>query len=737
MSKGALLLLVILVLASFAEVTLDAVRVEEAPVLDGELNDSCWGEASVIEGFIQRDPLPGEPSTELTRFRLCYTEYALYAAFECTDSEPAGIVSRLRRRDSSLTNDDNVDLWIDPTGAGLQLYYFATNPRGCKFDCLYNHRATHSNYQYDAHWNVAAAVNPGGWAAEFEIPFSNFKFDYDPDQPWLFNAGRVIRRKSEETYAVEVPYDHNMFYTEDAVRLTGIEGVSQGLGLEIVPYAKGDYRIYPLLSEDDKYDFNGIGGVDIDFDIGSNLTLATTVLSDYAEIDLDPDQYQIGFGQLYTPETRPFFLRDSNYFYTVPCTAFYSRRIGKRLFDSDGIYHDAQIVAGGRLTGKLGPVGIGAFYAHTDEAVTDISSEPESDWGVARVTLDVAPNSFIGIVGAGRLARAVELEGIGTQPAYDFGSYGLDFDVYWEESVWNVWGGMLATYDSRYEKNDIEDQFTASLGLCYRMNNFETWVFYNDAAPRFNIDETGYIYTTNLRNFQVNVGYDFVFGDSTFRNLSISAQVQMMLSRDWEYDFQQYTFMIGSATNFNWHFSAGCVFGSDGLYYGPDDPQSFVLGTVNISTDPSAPIHLYSETWYGDLIDYTTFSVGDLLHQNAGLIVHPFPELSLEAELEYNQWWMREGEFAGDYNLLLWRGTVSYLFTRELYLRLFGQGAKADPPEYYSENGRYVFRALLGWEFLPDSNIYLAYEQWRDDSGGDFTLINQGVFLKADYFLQL
>ncbi|MCK4594815.1 hypothetical protein KAU45_09965, partial [bacterium] len=211
---------------------------------------------------------------------------------------------------------------------------------------------------------------------------------------------------------------------------------------------------------------------------------------------------------------------------------------------------------------------------------------------------------------------------------------------------------------------------------------------------------------------------------------------QMMLSRDWEHDFQQYTFLLGTATSFNWHFSAGCIFGSDGLFYGPDDPQPFVLGVVNINTDPSAPIHLYSETWYGDLVDYTTFSVGDLLHQDAGLTVHPFPELSLEAELEYNRWWMRENEFVGDYDLLLWRGTISYLFTRELYLRLFGQGAKADPPEYYYENGRYVFRALLGWEFLPDSNVYLAYEQWRDDSGGDFALINQGVFLKADYFLQ-
>ena len=84
---------------------------------------------------------------------------------------------------------------------------------------------------------------------------------------------------------------------------------------------------------------------------------------------------------------------------------------------------------------------------------------------------------------------------------------------------------------------------------------------------------------------------------------------------------------------------------------------------------------------------------------------------------------MRDEEDVSDYDLVMWRGTVEYLHSREVFLRLFGQGST------YSDV--YTFRALIGWEYQPDSNIYLAYEQWRDNSESDFRITNQGLFLKV------
>ncbi len=715
--------LLLLPLAGGSAATHQAIRVDDAPVIDGRLVDPCWALANPWEGFTQRDPSPGEASTEQTNVHLVYTEHALYVAFECFDTQMDRVVARLRHRDMSVYNDDNIDFWVDPTGTGRQLYYFSTNPAGVKYDSFYTNRANYRNEQWDAHWNLATATEDDRWIAEFEIPFTNFKFESDVDRPWLFNAGRVIRRSGEETYIVSVPYDHSMFFTEDAVRLTGFDGIAAGVGIKLVPYSKSDFRHYPELSGDDENDFTPRAGVDVDVDIGRNLTLASAFFPDFAEIDLDPDQYQIGLDQVFVPETRPFFLRDVNYFRTVDFMPFYSRRIGKRLFDDNGIYQDADIVAGARLTGKTGPFGIGGFYAHTQEALW----EPESDWGVARLTYDTAPNSYVGAMATGRAARTVTYQG-SEQEAYEFASLGADFEHFFGENSWNSWGALVVTNDTRFEKNRFDEQYGATLGVGHRRDGFQVWGRYRDTAERFTTDETGYLDIGNLRSFRGGAGYQFGFGNALFRNLALEVEGGQDRQRDWGRGLDQYEVSARTLTRFNWRFSLTGMYGEDYLYYGPGQRDAWTLGILGLSTDPAGKAQLNAETWYGSLADYTTLSWGRLFSERAEVALHPLSRLGLTGVLRYSKWWMRDGEPSEDYDVTIWQGIAEYLFTRELFFRLFGQGS--------DQTDLYTFRALLGWEFLPDSNIYLAYEQWRDDSEDDFELVNQAVFLKIDYFLQ-
>jgi hypothetical protein len=57
---------------------LHAVRVVDAPVIDGRLDEPIWTTAVPISGFRQRDPVEGEPASEETVLRLAYDEDALY-----------------------------------------------------------------------------------------------------------------------------------------------------------------------------------------------------------------------------------------------------------------------------------------------------------------------------------------------------------------------------------------------------------------------------------------------------------------------------------------------------------------------------------------------------------------------------------------------------------------------------------------------------------------------------------
>ncbi|MBD3400504.1 MAG: hypothetical protein GF399_09245 [Candidatus Coatesbacteria bacterium] len=728
MLKRSLMLLLLPVLVLGVE-SYQARRLDCPPELDGDLDEACWENAEPLEGYIQRDPDTGEPSTETTRLYIGYTEYALYVAIESLDSEPTGIVSNLRRRDTSLGMDDNVDIWFDPTGSGQSLYYFGTNPAGIKADVLYSNRANYRSQQWDAHWDVATRITDEGWTAELEIPFSNFKFEEDPGRPWLFNAGRVIRRKSEETYVVPVPYDHNMFYVEDALELTGIENITQGVGVKLAPYAKGEYRNLPETGNGDIDDWKGIGGLDFDVDLGRSLTLAGTVLPDFAEIDLDPDQYQIGLDPVYVTETRPFFLRDSTYFNFIHYTPFYSRRIGQRLFTSEGLYEDSQILAGGRLTGRLGRFGVGGFYAHTGEAVTDLDAEPESDWAVGRLSYELGQGSFIGAMGTARFARSVETDWDTVLPAYDYATYGADFDLYFADGLWNTWGSVVGSYDSRDPENTFEDQFAINGGVSFSKGNFSNYIEYSDNAPQFDINETGFFWgIPNARSFIYSAEYKLRFDQSFLRNLRFWGKANLTYGRDWEPAFAQYDMQVGTTTNFLWNFTVQGSVGYDNLYYNPGEKDLWWYTQFNVESDFAKPIWLGNFALYGQMVDYTTMGYGDLLADTAILIIQPIPSLRLSAEYNFYDWSFGPAEGVEDYQINIWQATADYLFTRELYFRLFTQGS--------DQNDLYTFRGLLGWEFLPDSHVYLAYERWYDNDADEFELVNQGVFLKVDYTLQ-
>ncbi len=65
-----------------------AVRVDEAPVLDGALDDAIWLRASVIDQFVQQEPEEGVPATERTEVLILYDAKNLYIGLRAHDSQP-------------------------------------------------------------------------------------------------------------------------------------------------------------------------------------------------------------------------------------------------------------------------------------------------------------------------------------------------------------------------------------------------------------------------------------------------------------------------------------------------------------------------------------------------------------------------------------------------------------------------------------------------------------------------
>ena len=113
---------------------------------------------------------------------------------------------------------------------------------------------------------------------------------------------------------------------------------------------------------------------------------------------------------MFFPEKRPFFLENAQTFQVGQPQAidlFFSRRIG---LSASGQPMD--IIAGGRLSGKLGGNNIGLLNMQTRDAVNDRTGENvarANNFSIIRLQREVGHSNFGAILvnrqGVGRLAR--------------------------------------------------------------------------------------------------------------------------------------------------------------------------------------------------------------------------------------------------------------------------------------------------------------------------------------------
>ncbi|MBI4264536.1 MAG: hypothetical protein HY657_09185 [Acidobacteria bacterium] len=82
-------------------VTVRAVRVPEAIVLDGRLDDRLYRETDAIGDFVQMEPRAGQPATEKTEVWIGYDDRALYVGARLWESDPSRRVTSDMRRDAN------------------------------------------------------------------------------------------------------------------------------------------------------------------------------------------------------------------------------------------------------------------------------------------------------------------------------------------------------------------------------------------------------------------------------------------------------------------------------------------------------------------------------------------------------------------------------------------------------------------------------------------------------------
>ncbi len=373
----------------------EATRIEDAqaPTIDGDLSDAAWSRAKIISEFYQVEPKGGEPATEHTEVRVLYDSDALYFSFYCHDSDPEHIPLGAKARDTNVVNGDFVRIYLDPNLTRRNGYAFEVNVLGGREDGLLSNNSE-PIYQWNAIWAAKTKRVPDGWTVEIEIPFRSISFDANR-KDWGFDLYRRMWRISQRVRWTSADPTINTFDLTRSGLLTGIEGISQGLGLDIQTFGTVRYKHEwdPLFSEDDtKLALSG----NLFYKITPNLTATLTANPDFSNTPLDNRRINTTRFALFFPETRDFFLQDASAFefggrsFQVDPngSAFVSRNIGL----VDGL--PVSIVAGGKLSGTIGDWNVGAFSALADGLVGSDSQV----LSVVRVSHPVLAESKIGVM---------------------------------------------------------------------------------------------------------------------------------------------------------------------------------------------------------------------------------------------------------------------------------------------------------------------------------------------------
>lgn len=380
--------------------TVSIPRVERAPTLEDFLemkpNGAMEGKLAKVEGFIQRVPSDGQPSTQRTEVYLGYDDKNLYSIFVCFDSEPQKIRARLAPREN-VFGDDIVEIMLDTFHDERRAYAFITNPLGIQLDALFNEggggfRGFDSSF--DTLWYSRGRLTDQGYVVWMAIPFKSLRFPSTDKQTWGLLFNRDIPRLNEETF-----WPHYSSRIEGRLNQTatleGLENISPGRNIQLIPF--GVFRSFrapderdPLRPQFEREQADFDAGLDAKFVFRDSLVLDLAVNPDFSQVESDEPQVTVNQRfEVFFPEKRPFFIENASFFAT-PINLVFSRRIADPQF-------------GVRLTGKAGPYALGAFVIDDEAPGKSVAPDDPLDdsralFAIFRVNRDIGKQSTLGFI---------------------------------------------------------------------------------------------------------------------------------------------------------------------------------------------------------------------------------------------------------------------------------------------------------------------------------------------------
>ncbi|OGV52500.1 MAG: hypothetical protein A2017_19095 [Lentisphaerae bacterium GWF2_44_16] len=178
-----------------------AEKTDITPVIDGNINESCWDKAEWQTGFSSLTSNP-EPSQK-TRFKVLYDNERLYFAVECFEENIDKLKIDTKEKDGPAYLDDSIEIFLIPykdipdDPNWRMFYHFIVNAGGALYD--ETSLACVNNPKWNCPWKAATKIHKTSWTAEVSIPFFAFDITGETGMIWRLNVTRNRRAGNAES----------------------------------------------------------------------------------------------------------------------------------------------------------------------------------------------------------------------------------------------------------------------------------------------------------------------------------------------------------------------------------------------------------------------------------------------------------------------------------------------------------------------------------------------------------
>lgn len=698
------------------------IETEDRLVFDGNVTESFWEKIEPATGFRMQEPVEGDPASERTEVYIAYTEDALYLGVTLYDSDPSGIKAYQKRRDDRITSDERFVWILDTFNDQRSAYFMEINPNAMRTDGLINvGQGSSVNLNWDGTWDARAVIGDFGWSAEIRIPFSTLNFNPD-SEAWGINFMRVIRRKSETVLWSGYGRSQGIERPQNAGMLTGLRNLSQGLGLEVVPYGIVN-NSREETETGSQMSTTGDAGLDINYSITPSLKASLTLNTDFAEAEVDQRQINLTRFPLRFPEQRDFFLEGANIYEYAPSSfvyPYFSRRIGLRGGEQ------IPITYGARLLGNAGDYNLALLHVRTGEQG---EVQPEN-FSVARIRRNIGSESTVGIV---YTRRATEGGDEMNPPLQDRHTFGTDLelgtssflgDKNLQFQAFFVVHNAPSTLD---DSTNVWDRSTRGLRLNYPNRPWFGHVSYREFGTSFD-PAVGFVERAGFRRLQPSIGYSpLARRIDWIRDFQWGIRYEHLTDLDFELLTQQLGFTLLGMT----------LESGDGIEFSVSQNYERLQRPFDIKRDGSViiPLDEYT-TWsasvgvesaaYRRISAFADFNFGEYWSGTRQRItltlqVRPLPGFRLSPEYVHTDVDLAEGSFSTD----LWRFEGNFDFTNNLFL--------TTKIQFDNLSDLLGLNTRFRWIIRPGSDLYLVYNQnWLREFDRFNTLQRTGA-IKLSY----